>query len=140
MQYQVPQFIEVEDKIFGPLTLQQFIYLAGGAGIVVVLISLLPLFFAIIASIPVIVFSLGLAFYKMNNRSFVEILESGVFFFLNDRLYIWKRNEGGGKDSDAPKEIRKQIVAPQQGELEKLQKIHDLALSLDVDEPDIYGR
>src|SRR3989338_737591 len=26
MQFQVPQFIEVEDKIFGPLTLKQFFY------------------------------------------------------------------------------------------------------------------
>src|SRR3989344_2665997 len=32
MEYQVPQFIEVEDKIIGPLTLKQFIYLAGEAG------------------------------------------------------------------------------------------------------------
>ena len=140
MQYQVPQFIEVEDKIFGPLTLQQFIYLAGGAGIVVVLISLLPLFFAIIASIPIIVLSLGLAFYKMNNRSFVEILESGVFFFLNDRLYIWKRKEGGPEDTNAPQKVEKSVVVPQQGELDKLQKIHNLALSLDVDEIDTYGR
>ena len=27
MQYQVPQFIEVEDKIFGPLTFKQFLYI-----------------------------------------------------------------------------------------------------------------
>jgi len=26
MQFQVPQFIEIEDKIFGPLTLKQFLY------------------------------------------------------------------------------------------------------------------
>jgi hypothetical protein len=29
MEYQVPQFIEVEDKIFGPLTWKQFIYWVG---------------------------------------------------------------------------------------------------------------
>jgi hypothetical protein len=32
MRYQVPQFIDVEDKVIGPLTIKQFIYLAGGAG------------------------------------------------------------------------------------------------------------
>ncbi|TSC80302.1 MAG: hypothetical protein G01um101429_152 [Parcubacteria group bacterium Gr01-1014_29] len=31
-QFQVPQFIEVEDKIFGPLTTKQFFYLLGGGG------------------------------------------------------------------------------------------------------------
>ena len=30
MQYQVPQFIEVEDKIFGPLTFKQLVYVVGG--------------------------------------------------------------------------------------------------------------
>ena len=33
MMFSVPQFIDVEDKIIGPLTLKQFIYLAGGAGL-----------------------------------------------------------------------------------------------------------
>ena len=32
MRFQVPQFIEIESKIFGPLTFKQFIYLAGGGG------------------------------------------------------------------------------------------------------------
>ena len=29
MQFQVPQFIETEDKVVGPLTLRQFMYIAG---------------------------------------------------------------------------------------------------------------
>jgi len=32
MRFEVPQFIEVEDKIFGPFTWKQFIYLMGGEG------------------------------------------------------------------------------------------------------------
>jgi hypothetical protein len=32
MQFQVPQFLDVEDKIIGPFTIKQFLYLAGGAG------------------------------------------------------------------------------------------------------------
>jgi hypothetical protein len=44
MHYQVPQFIEIEDKIFGPLTLKQFIYLAGGVGLCLIFFSLLPIY------------------------------------------------------------------------------------------------
>ncbi len=33
MRFEVPQFIDVEDKIFGPFTFKQFLYLAGGAGL-----------------------------------------------------------------------------------------------------------
>ena len=44
MQFQVPQFIEIEDKIFGPLTFKQFIYLAGGGGLCFLLYTILPFF------------------------------------------------------------------------------------------------
>ncbi|NCT02072.1 PrgI family protein, partial [Candidatus Parcubacteria bacterium] len=37
MRFEVPQFIEVEDKIFGPLTWRQFLYLSGGLGMAVVI-------------------------------------------------------------------------------------------------------
>ncbi len=57
MRYQVPQFIEIEDKIFGPLTLKQFIYLAGGGGLCLIFFSLLPLYIMVILSIPVIALS-----------------------------------------------------------------------------------
>jgi len=33
MRFEVPQFIDVEDKLFGPLTFTQFVYLAGSGGI-----------------------------------------------------------------------------------------------------------
>ena len=41
MRFQVPQFIEIEDKIFGPLTIKQFIYIAGGAGLCFILFRFL---------------------------------------------------------------------------------------------------
>ena len=43
MQFQVPQFIEVEDKIFGPLTFKQFVYVAGGAGLAYLVWRVSPL-------------------------------------------------------------------------------------------------
>ena len=59
MQFQVPQFIEVEDKIVGPLTFKQFIYLAGGGGVIAILYAFLPLFFVILLGIPVAAFALA---------------------------------------------------------------------------------
>ena len=44
MRFQVPQFIEVEDKIFGPLTFKQFVYVTGGVGLAVILFLFLPRF------------------------------------------------------------------------------------------------
>src|SRR5579872_6071464 len=92
-QYQVPQFIEVEDKIFGPLTLKQFIYLAGGGGLCLLFFTLLPLYIAIPVSIPVIVFSIGLAFYKVNEQPLIITLEHAFNYALGNKLYLWKQRE-----------------------------------------------
>lgn len=87
MEYQVPQFIDVEDKIFGPLTFKQFIYVAGGLGLCVILILYLPRIIGILLAIPVAAFSLALAFYKINNKDFTDMLEAGLKYYTKDRLY-----------------------------------------------------
>jgi hypothetical protein len=93
MRFQVPQFIEVEDKIFGPLTFKQFIYLSGAGGITVAAFSFLPKFFAFLISAPIVVLGLALAFYKINNRPFIFMVESFFKYFSKERLYIWKKTD-----------------------------------------------
>lgn len=129
MEYQVPQFIEIEDKIFGPFTLKQFIYVAGGVGLCTVLILYLPLVVGIILSIPVAALTAALAFYKINNKSFIEIMEAGFNYYTKGRLYLWKK--------EVPKdESISQIVAPATQTRQKLSlsqnKLHELAWSLDI--------
>ena len=98
MRFQVPQFIEIEDKVIGPFTFRQFVYLGGGAGICFILLRVIP--FKIL-SIPLVVavalFSVGLAFYKVHNRPLINVIESAFRFAMGSRLYIWKR-----KDAAAP--------------------------------------
>ena len=129
MDYQVPQFIEVEDKIFGPLTLKQFIFLAGGIGICVVLFLYLPLLIAIIIAAPIAALSGALAFYKVNNKDFTQILGAGLAYYTKDHLYLWRKE---------PKEQAAQAVAPaiEPETRQKLSlssdRLHSLALSLDI--------
>src|SRR4051812_24860436 len=107
MRFQVPQFIEVEDKIFGPLTLKQFIYLAGGAGISVIVYLFLPLFLAVLVIIPILSFSAALAFYKVNNKPFVGFLEAAFMYAFHPKLYIWQHEEklmAAEKEKAAPVE------------------------------------
>ncbi len=91
MQYQVPQFIEIEDKIFGPLTLKQFIYLAGGGGLCLLFFTLLPLYLAVLCMLPVIALALALAFYKVNDRPFIVVIEHAFGYFFGNKLYLWKQ-------------------------------------------------
>ena len=93
MRFQIPQFIDVEDKIFGPFTLKQFIYLAGGTSVAVVSVMFLGKFFGLLVASPVVILALALAFYKINNRPFVHVLESAFKYFTKDKLYIWHKKE-----------------------------------------------
>src|SRR5579872_1531460 len=93
MRFQVPQFIEIEDKVIGPLTLKQFLYLAGGAGMAFVAYRFLPLFISIFVIAGVVALALALAFYKVNNKPFIDLLQSAVSFYTGDKLYIWKKQD-----------------------------------------------
>lgn len=134
MEYQVPQFIEVEDKIFGPFTLKQFIYLAGGIGISVVLILYVkPLVLAILLVAPIAALTGALAFYKVNNKDFIEVLEAGFNYYTKGRLYLWKKEPK--LEDNTPV-----VVAPPVERRQKLgltrDRLHDLAMSLDIKEPE----
>ena len=129
MRFQVPQFIEVEDKIFGPLTFRQFVYLCGGGGMVFLCIKLLPLFFGILLAIPFGLFAFALAFYKVNNKPFIDIVQAAFNYTLSDKLYIWKHEK-----KTAKKAVEKTDVAARTEYLPRISesKLHDIAWGLDV--------
>src|SRR3989338_7398484 len=91
MQFQVPQFIDIEDRLFGPFSFKQFMYLLGGGGLSFVIYKFLPLYFAILLIIPILGIAGALTFYKINNRPFIFILEAWFHFVFTKKLYIWKR-------------------------------------------------
>src|SRR3989339_1816305 len=92
MQFKVPQFLEIEDKIFGPFTFREFVYLAGGAGLCFTLYKLLGLLWGSLPILIVAGFSLLLTFYKPNNKPFINMLGSGLNYFTQSKLYIWKKH------------------------------------------------
>jgi len=91
MQFQVPQFIEIEDKVFGPFSFKQFIYIIGSVGVAFILYVYLPTFIALVPMILVVSLGFSLAFYKINNRPFVFILQSMIKYYINRKLYLWKK-------------------------------------------------
>lgn len=93
MQFQVPQYIEVEDKIVGPLSLKQFTYIAGAGGISYMIFRKLGLLFGLPFIAPVAIFALMLAFYPREKfgKPFVEIVQSWFKFMIHTRLYTWKK-------------------------------------------------
>lgn len=129
MEFQVPQFIEVEDKLFGPLTIKQFVYLVGGAGMCYVIYSLLPIYIAIFLMLPVGGLAVALAFYKINDKPFINVLEAAVYYLVKNKLYIWRKIPRKIESENKKNEVEA-ITAPRLSE----SRLKELAWSLDINE------
>lgn len=90
-QFVVPQFIDVEDKIFGPITTRQFVILLSGGFILFICYKLADtaLFVFLLALIGG--FTLTLAFVKINGQAFHFFLLNIVQTSRRPSLRIWNK-------------------------------------------------
>lgn len=130
MQYQVPQFIEVEDKIFGPLTLKQFLYVAGGAALAFIAWSFLPSFIALFVAVPILIFFVAAAFYKVNGQPFLFMVENFFKFSFSKKLYLWKKKDKKPIKQEEEEKAPPQVYVPKLSE----SKLKDLTWGLDIHE------
>ena len=98
MQYSVPQFVDVEDKIIGPLTLKQFLMLLGGGLVIFMYWSIFDvgvLFFLL--ALPTAFLFAGLAFGKFNGRPLmVNMVEMAKYFFTPKYRLFHRAGAGAG--------------------------------------------
>jgi len=107
MQFQVPQFIETEDKIVGPMTLRQFLYIGATAGLVFLLFFIVELWLWFVLTLIMAAVGVALAFAKVNGKSFLEIASSAVKFYWRPQTYVWKpKKEGRPTESSVQPQTR----------------------------------
>ncbi len=93
MQFQIPQFIDVESKIVGPLALKQFLYIGIAAAFSFILYFILELWLWLFITAILGGISLALAFGKYNGQPLPKIIWMAVSFFWKPRFYIWQREK-----------------------------------------------
>lgn len=93
MRYQVPQFVDIEDKIVGPLTLKQFlIYFCTVLALIpVYLFSDLSLFITL--ALPVMGAAAAFAHFKPGGKSLFVFVMNAAQFTLAPKLWKWRRSE-----------------------------------------------
>jgi hypothetical protein len=104
-QYNIPQFVDSEDKIIGPITIRQFAVLAIGVvigGFLWYFKPNIPVF--IITIIPVVVASITFAFIKINGQNFDIFLTNVSIYILKPKLFLWSR------DIDTTRSVIKNII------------------------------
>ena len=94
MRFQVPQFIERDIKVVGPLTFKQVIIV--GAGVLVCtffyfLIAPKSFFLFIVLSLPVMGVSFALAVGQSGGQSLLTVISNFFVFTFSSRKYLWKK-------------------------------------------------
>ncbi len=132
MQFQVPQFIEVEDKIFGPFTFRQFVYIVGGAGLAFLAVRFVPSPFNWPLAMAAGGLGAAFAFVKIHERPLIYFVEAAFWYLINKKLYIWKKREKKiEKTNKLPSEqMQSEVIIPKLSE----NKLKDLAWGLDINE------
>jgi hypothetical protein len=88
-QFVVPQFIDVEDKVIGPVTVRQFIIVLVGAGLDFIAFKLADFTLFLAEFIAISFISFSLAFIKVNGRPMHYFLLNMVQTFKRPHLRIW---------------------------------------------------
>lgn len=91
MQFVVPQFIDVEPKILGPITPRQLIVLIVTFGLGFICFKLADFTLFILEAIILLVVGGGLAFAKVNNRPLHFFLFDLIKSFKNPNLRVWQK-------------------------------------------------
>ncbi|OGN02669.1 MAG: hypothetical protein A2655_03070 [Candidatus Yanofskybacteria bacterium RIFCSPHIGHO2_01_FULL_43_42] len=94
MRFQLPQFIETETKLVGPLTLKQFLWVAGGVSILFLLFTTTQggfIFFA--AGVPIAAIFLAFAFLKIDGMPLINYIAYLLSYLLNPKRYIFRKDE-----------------------------------------------
>jgi len=93
MQFQVPQFIETEDKVVGPLTLRQFMVVAGAGVVSAILYFSVASWLWLILTVILLGGAIGVSFVKIQGRPLGNVILSALGFYWKPQTYIWKSEE-----------------------------------------------
>jgi PrgI family protein len=132
MRYNVPQFIDVEDTIVGPLTAKQLLWLFAMAAVLFIAwftVGEKTVFFVI--GIPVALLFIALAFYKPQGQPFLKFIIQAALFFVRPKIYMWRRDDT--QERGIKRNIKKKNIGIEKYEKKKIrqEELIDLAKILD---------
>lgn len=90
-QFMVPQFIDIEDKIFGPITVRQFIIILVGGALLFIAFKLLTFVVFALSGICILALTIVVAFLKINSMPFHYFLLNLLQTLRRPRLRVWDK-------------------------------------------------
>jgi len=132
MQFVVPQFIDIEPKIIGPIGPRQLIILIVAGGLIFLCWNLVSNLIVFIL-IALVVAGLGVvfAFVKVNGRPFHYFILSLIQTYTLPQIRVWEKEITPTKVEEEKKIKKETPVAPPK-ELLRSRKLSELALIVDT--------
>lgn len=146
MQYPVPQFTEVEDKLIGPLSLKQFFILLfagmmiiGGYSATKSVIALVIL--CLIFGLPAV----ALAFVKINGRALYLQLPALIKFFIAPKRLVFHKEAASFSSAVkmielTPEKPQDTPPAFQDSTQERLREVQEILRKQQQEEEQLAGR
>ncbi|MEA1962866.1 MAG: PrgI family protein, partial [Patescibacteria group bacterium] len=128
-QFTVPQFIDVEDKIIGPITARQFIIMFFGFMLMIVCYKFFDFSLFLGSSIAIFAISGVFAFFKVNGMPFHFFVLNFIQTSKKPKKRVWI-NEGENIIEDAKKIIKE--YAPITKKHISASRLSELALIVDT--------
>lgn len=132
-QFVVPQFIDVEDKIIGPITTRQFLILLTGAMIIGISYKIFDFALFLTVGLLIIIISGILAFLKINGRPFHYFILNLFQTWRRPKLRVWYQNPSGfSADYGVEDNILKPAAKPVAGKHHNASRLAELSLIVDT--------
>jgi len=122
MHYKIPQNLDIEDKIVGPLTMRGLIIAAVGGGISYWSYMKLDDDTWPVIVVPVTLITVAVIFVKIQNMTFLEWLSALMLLLLKPQKRIWQKLSDSPEMKVDPNEIQIEIKkAKKQETIEEIQ-------------------
>jgi len=130
-QFTVPQFIDVESKIIGPITTRQFLIFLSAALLIAGSYKIFSFTVFLVIAIFVLILAGAFAFLKVNGRPFHFFVLNAVQTVRRPRLRVWNnRTLAVEKIEDVPLPKTEAPAPPK--EFYKKSRLAELALVVDT--------
>jgi len=131
MQFVVPQFIDVEDKILGPISVRQFVILLIGTGLIFAAYRFADFSLFLFEAITIVTLTMAFAFLRVNGRPFHFFILNFVQTLKRPKLRIWKQ-EVAKSDLRLPKVAQASKTTKTQKPPISMSRLAELTLVVDT--------
>ena len=127
----VPQFIDTEDKILGPITVRQFIIMIGGGLLIFASYKLADFGLFLLEGFIIIALVLLFAFVKVNGAPFHVFFANFLSTFKKPKIRVWQKEYIRVAEFKGKYEDQKTTYVPKK-RLLSTSKLSELSLIIDT--------